>query len=263
MIMIILPNKDYNNPNNEKITTYQFLASVGCPVFDSILFDEGESITKEKLKKIREILKSEYCTIRYQYVRPSINPIRGGNKSKIDFEELKNKQIYGTQMWLLQPIDRTKNLFGINMYVNRSQNSLIIESVGRGFDVSDLNRGDISPQEIIMFNYPVEYGWQNEWWKYIKLNFVNQQQFEQDKLIRITKLKKFGLDPSENIFDKKFVPLDYSLIERLLNHINYIDTAWDKSNDYIVSISMNADGKLVFWDIQTPLGKSKILRRAK
>ena len=261
--MIILPNKEYDNLNNEKISTYQFLANVGCPVFDSVLFDENEPITKEKLEKLKEILKSEYCTIRYQYVRPSINPIRGGNKSKIDFEELQSKQIDGTQMWMLQPIDRKKNLFGINMYVNRNQESLIIESVGRGFDVSDLNRGDISPQEIIMFNYPIEYGWQNEWWKYIKLNFVNQQQFEQDKLIRMTKLKKFGLNPNNDIFDERFVPLDYSLIEKLLNHINSINDNWEKSNEYTVSISMNADGKLVFWDIQTPLGKSKILRRAK
>ena len=42
--MIILPSKEYNNPNNEKITTYQFLSNVGCPVFDSVLFDENEPI---------------------------------------------------------------------------------------------------------------------------------------------------------------------------------------------------------------------------
>ena len=113
--MIILPSKEYNNPNNEKITTYQFLSNVGCPVFDSVLFDENESITKEKLITLKEVLQSEYCTIRYQYVKPSINPIRGGNKSKIDLDELKSKQVDGTQMWLLQPIDRTKNIYGINM----------------------------------------------------------------------------------------------------------------------------------------------------
>lgn len=261
--MIILPSKEYNNPNNEKITTYQFLSNVGCPVFDSVLFDENESITKEKLIILKEVLQSEYCTIRYQYVKPSLNPIRGGNKSKIDLDELKSKQVDGTQIWLLQPIDKTKNMYGINMYVNKKMESLIIESVGKGFDVSDLNRGDISPQESIYLNYPIEYGWQKEWWKYIKLNFVNQQQFEQDKLIRMTKLKKFGLNPNNDIFDERFVPLDYSLIEKLLNHINSINDNWEKSNEYTVSISMNADGKLVFWDIQTPLGKSKILRRAK
>ena len=36
---------------------------------------------------------------------------------------------------------------------------------------------------------------------------------------------------------------------------------WDKSDEYTISISMNNNGKLVFWDIQTPVGKSKILRR--
>lgn len=261
--MIILPNKEYSNPNNEKITTYQFLANVGCPVFDSVLFDENEQITKEKLIELKEFLQSEYCTIRYQYVKPSINPIRGGNKSKIDLEELQSKQVDGTQMWLLQPIDRTKNIYGINMYVNKKLESLIIESVGKGFDVSDLNRGDITPQESIFFNYPIEYGWQKEWWKYIKLNLVNLEQFNQDKLIRLNKLRKFGLNPSEDIFDKRFIPMDYSLIEKLLKHVQSIDENWDKSDEYTVSISMNSDGKLVFWDIQTPLGKSKILRRTK
>ncbi len=261
--MIILPNKEYRNPNNEKITTYQFLSNVGCPVFDSVLFDENERITKEKLIELKKILQSEYCTIRYQYTKPSINPIRGGNKSKVDLDELQRKQVEGTQMWLLQPIDRTKNIYGINMYVNKNLELLIIESVGKGFDVSDLNRGDISPQENISFNFPIEYGWQNEWWKYTKMNFVNQEQFNQDKLIRLNKLNKFELDSNENIFDKSFIPMDYSLIEKLLKYINSIDESWNKSDEYIVSISMNANGKLVFWDIQTPIGKSKILRRTK
>lgn len=259
--MIILPNAEYKQPENEKITTYQFLANVGCPVFNSALFLENEQITKEKLVMLKNFLQSEYCTIRYQYIKPSINPIRGGNKSKIELEELRSKQIKGTQMWLLQPIDRTKNIYGINIYVNKNLKFLIIESVGKGFDVSDLNRGDISPQESMFFSYPIEYGWQNEWWKYIKINFVNQEQFNQDKLIRLNKLKKIGLNPSEDIFDKTFIPMEYSLIEKLLNHIQSIDENWDKSTEYTVSISMNMDGKLVFWDIQTPLGKSKILRK--
>ena len=42
-----------------------------------------------------------------------------------------------------------------------------------------------------------------------------------------------------------------------------VDESWDKSDEYTVSISMNSNGKLVFWDIQTPLGKLKILRRTK
>lgn len=57
--MIILPSKEYNNPNNEKITTYQFLSNVGCPVFDSVLFDENESITKEKLITLNELVNKK------------------------------------------------------------------------------------------------------------------------------------------------------------------------------------------------------------
>lgn len=106
-------------------------------------------------------------------------------------------------------------------------------------------------------------GWQNEWWKFIKLSLVNKKQFDIDKIIRLNKLKKFGLEPQKEIFDENFIPMDYSLIDSLINYIKLVDEQWDKSNEYTVSISMNSDGKLVFWDIQTPQGKSKILRRVK
>lgn len=261
--MIILPNKEYNDFDNEKIATYQFLAKVGCPVFKSVLFEEEEKLTNEKIFMLKDTLNSDYCTIRYQYVKPCINPIRGGNKSKIDLLELENKKVPGTQMWLLQPIDRTKNIYGINMSINKNLNSFIIECVGRGFDVSDINRGDVTPHEIISIDYPIEMGWQNEWWKFIKLSLVNQKQFDIDKIIRLNKLKKFGLEPQKEIFDENFIPMDYSLIDSLINYIKLVDEQWDKSNEYTVSISMNSDGKLVFWDIQTPQGKSKILRRVK
>ena len=259
--MIILPNNEYYSKNSEKINTYQFLANVGCPVFDSVLFDENENLTIDKLKRLKEVLKSEYCTVRYQYTKPCINPIRGGNKFLIDLDVLKSKQLVGTQMWLLQPIDRTKNIYGINIYVNRDDQSIIIECVGKGFDVSDINRGDISPHEIIYFNYPIEYGVYNEWWKYISLYLVNYDKFNQDKIIRLNKLKKFGLECNIDIFDNEYVPLDFGLIETLLFHIKLIDEMWKISSKYIVSISMNSDKKLVFWDIQTPTGKIKILHK--
>ena len=66
-----------------------------------------------------------------------------------------------------------------------------------------------------------------------------------------------------NIFDDKFVPLDYTTINNLIEYIKLIDENWNKSEEYTVSISMNSNGKLVFWDIQTPSGKAKILRRSK
>ena len=58
--MIILPSKEYNNPTNEKITTYQFLSNVGCPVFDSVLFDENEPITKEAIRDYFKSVSHEF-----------------------------------------------------------------------------------------------------------------------------------------------------------------------------------------------------------
>lgn len=259
--MIIFPKENYENVFNEKIITYQFLSKVGCPVFDSILLEENEKITNNKLKIIKHILDSDYCTIRYQYVKACINPVKGGNKIALTVNNLLKAMVDGTQMWLLQPIDRTKNIYGINLKINRTAKSIIIESVGKGFDVSDLNRGNISPQEIIYFNYPIEYGWQNEWWKFIKIKFISSQQFQTDKLIRLNKLKTFGLNPTMEIFDDEYKPLSFDNIEKLIEYIRLIDENWKISQEYVISISMNYDGKFVFWDIQTTSGKMKILSR--
>lgn len=259
--MIILPNEGYSTEVNEKINTYQFLHKVGCPVFNSVLFDEDENLDIEKLKIIKEVLKSDYCTVRYQYVKPTINPIKGGNKTQISLDALESKKVTGTMMWLLEPIDRTKNIYGINIYVNRVFEFVKIEIVGKGFDVSDLNRGNISPQELITSKYPIENGWNNEWWKFLKFNYSNNIKFEADKKLRIKKLSEFGLNVDETIFDSKFVPLPIEKLEKLLECIQSIDGNWVKSDEYIVSVSINDNNKLVFWDIQTPKGKMKILRR--
>ena len=258
--MIILPNENYKNENNEKITTYQFLNSVGCPVFDSILLDENETLTVDKLKQIREVLQSEYCTVRYQYVKPTNSPIKGGNKTLIDLETLNAKTVPNTMMWLLEAIDRTKNKYGINMYVDRIKNLFQMEVVGQGFDVSDINRGNITPQEIITAEYPFYDSWYNEWWKYMNFRFKEQEEYENDKIIRLEKLQNFGLIVDETIFNAQFKYLPYEKIEKLLHLIKNIDNAWDKSDEYVVSASVNDDNSLVFWDIQTPKNKERILR---
>lgn len=259
--MIILPDKEYKDENNEKIKTYQFLANLDCPVFNSVLFEENESLTEQKILDVKKALNSEECTIRYQYIKPCINPIRGGNKIKISLDILKSKQLNGTKMWLLEPIDRTKNIYGINVYVNRNSNCVVIETVGKGFDVSDLNRGDITPQESLTFYYPIEYGWQNEWWKYTKIKLVDKDKFNEDKLIRLNKLKNLKVSATKDIFDENYKQMDVSLIEKLLKYIEVIDKNWDISDEYTTSISMNSNGKLIFGDIQTPKGKQKILRK--
>lgn len=257
--MIILPNASYQNVVNEKVMTYQFLAQVGCPVFNSVLLEENESITEEKITTIKCVLGSECCTVRYQYVKPCSNPVKGGNRVNLTVKDLISKMIDGTRMWLLQPIDRTKNIYGINVMVNRVSKIFAIECVGKGFDVSDLNRGNISPQENICFDYPIEYGVQNEWWKYVKISFVSSKQFQFDKMKRLQKLNAFGINSSLDIFDAEYEPLPFDILEKLIHYAIRIDENWKISNEYVVSISMNMDGKLVFWDIQTPNGKMKIL----
>lgn len=256
--MIISPSESYRKNTNEKISTYQFLAKVACPVLSSVLLEKDERIDEKKVELIKNVLKSNYCTVRYQYVEPSSNPVKGGNKISLTVRELLANKIDGTQMWLLQPVDRTKNLYGINIRVDRLGETITIECVGKGFDVSDINRGNISPHERIIFNYPIEYGWQNEWWKFIRLEMVSSQRFQADTQIRLEKLRKMGVYPSGNIFDSQYKPLPYNIIEKLLYAIQNIDENWNESDEYVVSVSVTDTGKLIFWDIQTSSGKLKI-----
>ena len=51
---------------------------------------------------------------------------------------------------LLEPRDRYRNLYSINvMFESTSPDILYLEIVGPGFDVSDINRGDVTPHERI------------------------------------------------------------------------------------------------------------------
>ena len=74
-------------------------------------------------------------------------------------------------------------------------------------------------------------------------------------------MRSFGLNFSLEIFDAEYRPLPFDVLEKLLAYIRAIDENWTISQEYVVSISMNIDGKLVFWDIQTPSGKMKILAK--
>lgn len=256
--MLFLPTNESSFNEHQKLHTYLTLSLIGCPVFRSVLIEDNHLFPKDIVDIVR-YLESEYCTIRYQYTKPNSQPVRGGNKILLRFDEIKERMVPDTMLWLLEPIDRLKNNYGINIYCNRHTAKFTIECVGKGFDVSDLNRGDIAPHQIITFDIPIEYGWHNEWWKYTRFQFASDCSFNASKDVRLKKLAKLGLNANSQIFSKAYNPLSLSQIEKLMEYSKLIISSLTDENEFVVSCSIDENSKFVFWDIQTPVGKLKIL----
>jgi len=259
--MILLPSINIDLSMYQKINTYIKLFGIGCPVLKSVLLEEYDSITTQKIEEIRSYLKSAYCTLRYQYVKPSLKPIMGGNKIRLTIEDISCKIAEDALLWLIEPIDRLKNQYGINILFNRNTSTLCLECVGKGFDISDLNRGNMNPHQIISFTLPIEYGWNNEWWKYAKFEFISKPEFEASKFIRLKKLEMLGFDADESIFSDIYYPLSLSQVEIIMEYSQKIYTSFTNESEFVVSCSIDENWKYVFWDIQTPKGKREIYAR--
>lgn len=250
--MFLLPEQaEMIEPGLEKIDTYLTLSKIGCPVFKSVVIMPDEKIDLKAINRLYDYFKTDEVTIRYQYIRPSINPIQGGNRYKLSQAEIASLQNRDTLLWMLEPINRLKNEYGINLYFHYDNCS--IELVGKGFDVSDLNRGQISPHQVISTGLPIRMGEYNEWWKFLKYSFATQAEYELSQIRRIQKLSKMGYIVSDNIFNKKYQPLSMEKLEELLIYVSLI-YAHVEMEDYCVSCSIS-DNHYIFWDIQTPNGK--------
>ena len=253
--MLFLPEQTETVQSGlEKIDTYLTLSKLGCPVFKSALIKSDEPIKSETIHALRDYFKTEEVTVRYQYVRSSIHPVQGGNRCRLSLEAIAPLQNADTYLWLLEPIDRLKNEYGINLYFQSDQ--CRIEMVGQGFDVSDLNRGQISPHQTIVAELPVRMGAYNEWWKFLKYSFVAQDEYLQSIDRRIEKLTSMGYTVSRQIFCPQYKPLPFEKLETLLDYISRISVHVDQ-DDFCVSASIS-DHHFIFWDIQTPAGKKRI-----
>lgn len=261
----------------EKLQTYQMLNEMGCPVLKSVLIEENDVITDKDIENIKCHLNSDYCTMRYQYITPNEKPVRGGNRVKINHIEIRNSKTEGALSWLLESTNRLTNIYGLNMYFNRNIDKLIFECVGKGFDTSNINRGDMNPHQTIEFRlrspinfgwsleyrFPIELGWYAEWWKFAKFSFMSTDEYNASKKTRLRNLHLLGYKDTEiSIFDKTYNPLSVSLIENLLAYagLMYNSELLSKENEFTANCSVLEGCRFVFWDIATPNGKINVFR---
>jgi len=228
---------------------------MGLPVLNSVILNQSDNLDNS-IKEIKGYIKSDYCIVRFVYLKPNSCPRSGGFIIPITYEAIKNLFDKDCDLWLLTPIKRHLNRYGINVFFDKRNDIIKIELVGRGFDTSDINRGLIIPHQLITLRYPIEKGYYNEWWKYISISICSNDIYSEGKEIRKKRLLNMDIKYDESNFDSKYIPLSYEMVEKLIQYMEIIDEHIS-DDSYVVSCSIDQNNKFVFWDIQTYSGKRK------
>lgn len=260
--MYLLPGGDYKIPVRgcgEKIRSYIALANLKLPILKSVVIsnEEIQGLGQEEQEKIKVQLKSNRTMLRYIY-KKSCHKVRNGGKIvDIYCDSLMKETEPEADMWLLEPSVRENNLYCCNVCLDKDRMNLHIEILGRGFDISDINKGKIRPHEIIDIPYPICYGVYGDWWKWAEFYFCTEKEYEESVHIRKERLKLLRSD-TDVIFDEMFHPADKGFIERIFRMIQQIESngVWKRTEFYNLSCSFEVSGRVICWDIQTPGGKA-------
>jgi hypothetical protein len=184
---------------------------------------------------------------------------------------------------LLEPANRYDNLYGINALFSSGSDEVVLEVVGPGFDVTDINRGDLSPHEridIAIRNERVRA-------RVLRRTQVTQAEYEDSVFHRLTKIGREVLSRqgiakewSTHSTDLKTVGWDflqesgYSLLNRsqykplpdayLVRLVGYLrDLPWriaetGADTHYATSVSLlrpSEAPRFIFWDVVRPSRK--------
>jgi hypothetical protein len=167
---------------------------------------------------------------------------------------------------VLQPYsNRFKNEYNMNCSLSNDNDELYIELAGKGFDAGDLRLGITESHEKIVFDYNL--------WKILSRKIISSQEYMSSKRKResyIAKMEayiKYANDEKKLLNDistlkeekiscelnKEYVPVSKNLIEEiaLLSFLirKKIVPLLPFSKDYVASISILEDSKIVLWDI--------------
>jgi len=187
----------------------------------------------------------------------------------------------GRIIMLLEPRNRYMNKYGVNvLYDSSSPNSLYLEVVGLGFDVSDINRGDITPHEHI------ELSMTSTDQLVLSRSAVSQTEYDKSVFYRLAKIGKLNMPENfiaksendladlgrqflkNNGYDLLFqqdnyqaIPLDHlKRIHLLMRNLpKRMHTLGLDVTLFVISATIFFENdELVFWDIVWPKHKYKV-----
>lgn len=256
MKMLPEENIKLNRGCAEKISSYLILADCRLPILKSalVLREDFDGWTEEDSEKIKKHLCSEWTMLRYIYRIGCHKVKNGGSIIPIRKSCIEREMPDHADVWLLEPVKRTDNQFCFNISMNLDEENIRLEILGKGFDISDLNKGIISAQEVIEMPFPLEEGAFGEWWKWAKVSICTQKEYQDSLLIRKKRLETFG---ERAVFLESFTPITIDVLEKIRHYVRLIEPWIFNSGFRFVNISCSllTTGRFIFWDIQTPEGK--------
>lgn len=180
---------------------------------------------------------------------------------------------------------RYDHIYSMNLYVRDGQ--MYIEIVGRGFDTSDLNRGDISPHQI--YEIPLEYCVDDIsplQLSRFQTRVVSKREYGESVQSRLAKIGK-GLTEGRSVelskeeaisagtqilLDKRktllldnnseYTPIDYyslrEVIRRTYSLTQLLPIFGLRNTNFVIGCSIYNNGRVKYWDIVYPEKKFKV-----
>lgn len=241
-----------------KINTYLQLYRLGCPVPKSAVIQNKAALTDpEVLRRLQQHLGGSYCSLRFQYKVPCPNPKRGGQRTALTTQGLSAAWDKDILLWPVEHVDRVLNQYGLNIYFKPESQQITMEIVGQGFDGTDLNKGDLSPHERITLRIPSERGQYGHLKYDANRQIVSQAEYESSIVVRRKKLLQLGLPESQIKIPHQYTPFPDYQLERADYYANRVFSHFNYQEVINLSATILSDGRLIFWDYQTPENKSK------
>lgn len=116
----------------------------------------------------------------------------------------------------------------------------------------------ISFSSSITHTYPIYFGAYSDWWKWAEFRFCSHKEYMKSIVLRKNRLENFqSIEYIE--FDEYFKPIDLNIFHQIFYWIQKIENNAFIRNVplYNLSCSCDQNGRIIFWDLQTPIGKLK------
>lgn len=202
-----------------KISSIYLLHRYRLPTLDGLVIMQWDKSIAEYVFEYLRQKGWKDVVIRTDKKEETGGYIRGGYLCPVEKLEKEVVAILklGRIVAILEPVNKYENLYGVNWLISIKDQYVIAEVVGPGFDISDINRGDTCPHEIIQF-YIED--------KLIKFRICSRKIISQPQYLLsvIDRLKKIG---REIVLRKGGDPNSYSdtaLIEAAKDYLQ--STGW-------------------------------------
>lgn len=134
-----------------KLRSYLELKAAGLPVLQGIIVTNASPAASEAVAAFAKGLGVRQLLLRHDR-KPERPPYpRGGFLFPVDAFESTAAPFFAEErvLFLLEPLSPFDNGHNVNVLV-QDERRVVLEAVGPGFDASDLNRGDITPHEVLI-----------------------------------------------------------------------------------------------------------------